>query len=62
MSVKTLSANNRYLKDKSATMQIVINVSTSTAIETGKSSRTYINRYRYSGGFAVSSEQNFQKK
>lgn len=62
MSVKTLSANNRYLKDKSATMQIVTNVSSSTAIETGKSSRTYINRYQRSGSFAAKSKPGSRKK
>jgi len=43
MTIKTLSANNRYLKRKSATKHIIRNVSSSTAIETGKPSSIYIN-------------------
>lgn len=62
MSTKTLSSNNHYLKKASATKQIITNVSSSTAIETGKPASMYIKRYSNSGRFVAKSGSTPQKK
>ena len=41
MSIKTLSASNRYLKKATAIENLVTNASSNTAIETGKGRHTY---------------------
>lgn len=45
MKTKSLAANNRYLKRSNSGAMMARNLASSTSIETGKSSTTYVERY-----------------
>lgn len=62
MASKTLSNSNRFLSKDSARTQIVTNVSSSTAIETGKPASTYISRNVKSGRILAKSDSTTRKK
>ena len=62
MAIKTLSNTNRYLKKGTVTKQIITNVSSNTAIETGKPASTYVSRSAKSGRFVVMNDSTPRKK
>ncbi len=62
MPTRSLSASNRYLRKATASKQVVDNVSSSTAIETGKPASVYVTRYAKSGRFVAESNSALQKK
>lgn len=62
MVTKTLSSSNRFLKSGSARKQIITNVSSNTAIETGTASSVYISRLSSSGHFQAKSDSIPRKK
>ena len=46
MKSKTLASANTYLRSTTSIQLVARNVGSSTAIETGKPSQTYVTRYR----------------
>ena len=54
MKSKSLAASNRHLRKRTSKGAIVRNAATSTSVETGKPSSTYVKRHSQSGKIAQS--------
>lgn len=62
MKSKSIAAKNHYLKKDRSGKSIIRNAATSTSIETGKSSDTYVTRFSHSGKLVVGKNPGPRKK